>query len=245
MNSKTVLITGGTKGIGFASADILAKSGYELLIISRDSHHLSQTILELSEKYSSKVFGFAADVQNEKDVRAIKQFVRDQKITLVGAVLAAGVMSLSPIGMWDEEHIQSQVNVNTSGTLRSLNLVANLISPRLGGSIVLFSSVVAHNSGPGQVVYAGTKASIEGIAKASAQELGRRKIRVNAIAPGVIATGLISSLDENALVAIKSRTPLGRIGSSHDVAAVVEFLISEKSSFVTGAVIPVDGGYRP
>lgn len=245
MNSKTVLITGGTKGIGLASAEILAKLGYELLIVSRDSHHVSQSIHELSEKYGAKVFGFAADVQNENDIRAIKQFVRDQKIALFGAVLAAGVMSFSPVGMWDEEHIQSQVNINTAGTLRSLNLVASLMPPRLGGSIVLFSSVVAHNSGPGQVVYAGTKASIEGIAKAAAQELGRRKIRVNAIAPGVIATELISSLDEDVLASIKSRTPLGRIGNSFDVAEVVGFLISEKSSFITGAVIPVDGGYRP
>ena len=245
LDSKSILITGGSRGIGFACAEICAKAGWDLLLISQNLQKVESAAVRLAKDFSVNVDAFELDVKSKTDTSNLKKTLKAKAVSLDGAVLAAGVMDMSPLGMWGESHVSTQVETNLVGVLNCLELAVSLTKPRIGSSIVLLSSVVAQNPGKGQIVYSGTKSGIEGIARASSIELGRRKIRVNAVAPGVIDTDLTKILTEESREEISLRTSLGRLGTPQDVASVVKFLLSEESKFVTGAIIPVDGGYRP
>jgi 3-oxoacyl-[acyl-carrier protein] reductase len=245
LDSKSILITGGSRGIGYACAEICAEAGWNLILASQSAQKVELAAEGLVKKYAVNVDAFGLDVSSKSEISELKKNIKAKSIDLDGAVLSAGVMELSPLGMWSESHIGTQIDTNLIGVLNCLELSVSLTKPRKGSSVVLISSVVAQNPGKGQIVYSGTKAGVEGIARASSAELGRRRIRVNAVAPGVIDTDLTKVLSEENREEISLRTSLGRLGTPRDVASVVKFLLSEESMFVTGAVIPVDGGYRP
>ena len=141
-----------------------------------------------------------------------------------------------------DEDWEEVIETNLRGTFNTCRAVARKMLRRRSGAIVNMTSVVGIHGNPGQANYAASKAGIIGLTKALARELGSRGVRVNAVAPGYIATELTEVLSEEIRAAILANTPLGRLGSPEDVAAAVRFLCSDEAAFITGDVLLVDGG---
>jgi 3-oxoacyl-[acyl-carrier protein] reductase len=154
----------------------------------------------------------------------------------------AGITRDTLIARMSDEDWQEVIDTNLRGTFNTCRAVSRKMLRRRAGAIVNVSSVVGVHGNPGQANYAASKAGIIGLTKALARELGVRGVRVNAIAPGYITTELTDVLTEEQTGLILGNTPLGRLGSPEDVARAVRFLCSDEAAFITGDVLPVDGG---
>jgi 3-oxoacyl-[acyl-carrier protein] reductase len=154
----------------------------------------------------------------------------------------AGITRDTLIARMSDEDWQEVIDTNLRGTFNTCRAVSRKMLRRRAGAIVNVSSVVGVHGNPGQANYAASKAGIIGLTKALARELGVRGVRVNAIAPGYITTELTDVLTEEQTGLILGSTPLGRLGSPEDVARAVRFLCSDEAAFITGDVLPVDGG---
>jgi 3-oxoacyl-[acyl-carrier protein] reductase len=154
----------------------------------------------------------------------------------------AGITRDTLIARMTDEEWQEVIDTNLRGTFNTCRAVARKMLRRRAGAIVNLTSVVGVHGNPGQANYAASKAGIIGLTKALARELGSRGVRVNAVAPGYIATELTNVLSEEIRGAILGNTPMGRLGDPEDVAAAVRFLCSDEAAFITGDVLLVDGG---
>ena len=141
-----------------------------------------------------------------------------------------------------DEDWRTVIDTNLGGVFHTCRAAARGMMRRRSGSIVNLSSVVGLHGNPGQTNYAASKAGIIGLTKALARELGSRGVRVNAVAPGYISTGLTEVLPEDVRGMLLANTPLGRLGEPQDVAGAIRFLCSDEAAFITGAVLLVDGG---
>jgi 3-oxoacyl-[acyl-carrier protein] reductase len=224
LTGRVAVVTGGTRGIGFATAGLLAEAGATVVLTGRDEAVAKQRAAELAERYGVPAAGLALDVT---DGTAIKDTFR-----------AIG----KEHGMLSDEHIQNTLHTNVIGTIATVQAAARVMMRKRSGSIVLLASIVGERGNAGQAVYAASKAAISAFAKSAAKELGRHGIRVNAVAPGVIRTDLIAGQSDEVLAKITGDTPLGRLGEAGEVAAAIRFLVSDAASFVTGQVLGVDGG---
>jgi 3-oxoacyl-[acyl-carrier protein] reductase len=157
-------------------------------------------------------------------------------------VANAGILEDALLGMIGDGLVQRMLETNVAGTLNTVQAAARVMMRQRYGSLVLLASIVGERGNAGQVAYSASKAAVATIARSAAKELGRYGIRVNAVAPGVIQTDMISHLPDEVLSRRLSDTALGRLGSPDDVATVIRFLVSDDSSYVTGQVIGVDGG---
>ena len=154
----------------------------------------------------------------------------------------AGITRDGLIARMSDEDWDAVLDTNLGGTFHTCRAAARGMMKRRSGAIVNVTSVVGLHGNPGQTNYAASKAGIIGFTKALARELGTRGVRVNAVAPGYIATALTNVLPEDVRAAILTSTPLGRLGEPSDVAGAVRFLCSDEASFITGEVLLVDGG---
>jgi 3-oxoacyl-[acyl-carrier protein] reductase len=159
-----------------------------------------------------------------------------------GLVNNAGVLRDALIGMISEEQINEMMRVNLYAPIQILQYVARLMMQTGKGSIVNVASIIGRTGNEGQTAYAASKAGLIGATKSAARELGRHSIRVNAVAPGVIQTDMISKIPEAKMDELKSSIKMGRLGQPIDVANTVAFLLSDMAAYITGQVIGVDGG---
>lgn len=236
---KWILLSGASSGIGRACALKLAEAGANLVLLGRDQSALANFNAPQTRTY-------IVNLTDESEVKALVPKLKSDIGSLHGCVLAAGMHSFRPLMMESFTEIARPWSINTQS---SLALLALLLKARLlikGASIVLFSSAAAQTAGAGAVSYAASKGAIESATRALALEVASQSIRVNAVAPGVVRTPMsekfLGRLTAEQLAAVESRHPMG-IGSPEDVAGPVLFLLSDLSQWVTGAVLPVDGGY--
>ena len=241
---KVALVTGSTRGIGFEVARELHQNGWLVAVNGRSNEAIDAAISRIDPDRKNLI-GLKFDVTDKAGMeQCLKDFVAEFK-GIDALVLNAGVMTTSIIGMLDYDTMVNDFNVNVLSVINMIQRTSKLMIRQKSGSIVLMSSVLGKSSSRGSVVYGATKAAVSSIAKNSAAELGRYGIRVNAVAPGVINTDLISTLQSDAIEAVVLRTPLGRLGEPNEVAKLVKFLVSEESNYITGQVIGIDGGYVP
>ena len=236
--NKTVIITGGSRGIGRATVELFAKNGYNTAFCYKNSESKAK---ELETAYKN-VTAFRADVSKESELSAFFDFVIDKYGAVDCVVSNAGISQISLFTDITEEQFDGICGVNFKGTFLTLKLAAKHMIRQKRGSIVTVSSMWGQTGGSCEAVYSATKAAVIGLTKALAKELAPSGITVNCVSPGAIDTEMNSSLSADTLAAIAEETPLGRLGKPEEVAAAVVFLASDGASFITGQDLGVNGG---
>ena len=241
IEQKKAIVTGGGSGIGFGIAKSLVRDGYLVTIMGRNEATLQAAVTELGSSASWK----RVDVSKSMDVRAaIAETGRID--VLVNAAGFTRSVSLDTSSDEAESSWDIVVGANLKGSFLMAHSAASLLTSP-GGRIINISSIGAQRGGsrPGSLAYAAAKSGLHGLTYALARELAPRGITANVIAPGFIAeTGFTRAWPSERVSAIVSETPMGRPGTPADIAGAVMWLVSEAGSFVTGAIIPVNGGWR-
>jgi NAD(P)-dependent dehydrogenase (short-subunit alcohol dehydrogenase family) len=248
LEGKVAVITGGTSGIGLATAQRFVSEDAYVFITGRRQSELDAAVKQIG-KNNNNVTGVQGDVSNLADLDRLYAAVKEQKGRIDILFANAGVGELVPLGEITEAHFDKMFGINVKGLLFTVQKALPLFqNGGGGGSIILNASIASSKGAEALSVYSATKAAIRSFARTWTVELKHRKIRVNAISPGPIDTpgfnGLAQSEEqiEQFKTSIVSTVPMGRMGSPDEVAKAVSFLASDDSSYVTGIELFVDGG---
>ena len=236
LESKIAVITGGGRGIGKATAQLFTNEGATVVIAEFDEVSGQSTANELGAHY------IKTDISNEESVNALFNFVSSKFGQLDILVNNAGILADSTLKKLDSDSFDAVINVNLRGVYLCGRAAANIMIEQGSGVILNASSVVAHHGNFGQTNYVASKAGVIGITKVWARELGKDGIRVNAVAPGFIQTNMTAGMPKKVVDMIGEKVPLKRWGQPEDVANAYTFLASDEASYITGAVLNVDGG---
>lgn len=243
LNDKVAVITGATRGIGFATAKLFLENGAKVAILGSKEESVNKALEKLPE-YQDKIIGLYPNLNNEKEVRNMFQTVEDKFGKIDILINNAGISSSTPLENYTYEEFTKIVDLNLNA-LFLCSKVASEYMKKIGGGVILnTSSMVSIYGQPAGCGYPASKFAVNGLTKSLARELGRFNIRVNAVAPGVINTDMVAVLPKEVIAPIIQGIPLGRIGEPEDIANAFLYLASPMASFVTGAILSVDGAGR-
>jgi 3-oxoacyl-[acyl-carrier protein] reductase len=228
---RSVLITGGNRGIGRAIAEEFVRRGDRVAVTSRSGQEGPEGTLTLTADITDGASLDAAVKQAEAEHGPIEVLVAN-----------AGMTDDQLLLRMSDESFEKVIDTNLTGSFRTVKRVIKSMMRKKKGRIVLISSVAAQLGNPGQVNYAASKAGLLGIARSITRELGSRGITANVVAPGYIATDMTGSLPEDLQKSYLAQIPAGRFAEPAEVARVTAFLASDDASYISGAVVPVDGG---
>ena len=228
---RSVLVTGGNRGIGLAIAQAFLANGDKVAVTYRSETQLPEGIL-----------GVKADVTDEASVDAAFKEVEAAHGPVEVLVANAGITKDTLLLRMSEDDFDSVVATNLGGAFRVVKRASKGMLKARFGRVILISSVVGLYGSAGQVNYASSKSALVGFARSLTRELGARSITANVVAPGFIETDMTAELDESTQAEYRKAIPAGRYGSAAEVAAAVTWLASDDSAYISGAVIPVDGG---
>ncbi len=240
-DGRVALVTGSTRGIGWAVAQQLAERGAIVIVNGRDTARAEARALELPSPSGAAHEALAFDVADAAAVATAMREIFDRHKRLDVLVNNAGVMDQGLLGMIAADALQHTFAVNAIGALNVLQGASRLMKRSDSGAIVNVSSIVGVAGAPGQTAYAAAKASVIGMTRAAAQELAPA-VRVNAVAPGLVDTELLAGLPADVLAARVAAVGLGRLADPAEVAEAIVWLASDRSSYVTGQILGVDGG---
>ncbi len=241
LDGRNALITGASRGIGRAIAGRLAKAGANVAGLDIDVDPMQET-RELVEDEGSDFMAIEADVTELDQMKEAVQRVVDEFGSLDVLVNNAGITRDNLLIRMTPEDWESVISINLTGVFNGVKAASRQMMRQRNGSIINISSVVGLIGNPGQVNYSASKAGVLGVTKSTAREVGKRGVRVNAVAPGYIQTRMTEELTDEAREALQEQIPLESLGQPEDVADAVLFLASESSQYITGQVISVDGG---
>lgn len=241
MSQRTALITGASRGIGKACAQALAGEGHRVILTARSLDKLHETAAGIRNS-GAETFVVEIDLSSRESIadaiaRATKEFGRIDILVNNAGITKDGLAVRMKPADWEVV-----LQTNLSGAFYATQQVLPGMMKERWGRIVNISSVVGESGNPGQANYVASKAGLIGLTKSLAQELGSRNITVNAVAPGYIETDMTQGLSAELKQKMIDLTPLKRMGTPEDVAAAVNFLVSEDAAFITGHVLDVNGG---
>jgi 3-oxoacyl-(acyl-carrier-protein) reductase len=228
--ARTVLVTGGNRGIGLAIAQAFAKQGDRVAVTHRGSGA------------PADLFGVRCDVTDAAAVDAAFTAIEAELGAVEVLVANAGITDDTLLMRMSDEQFTRVVDTNLAGAFRCAKRAATKMVRARWGRMIFISSVVGLYGGPGQVNYAASKAGLVGVARSITRELGSRNITANVVAPGFIDTDMTAALPEERRNEYRKAIPAGRFAAPEEVAAVVAWLASDPAGYISGAVIPVDGG---
>jgi 3-oxoacyl-[acyl-carrier protein] reductase len=246
LEGKVAVVTGASKGIGASIALHLAAQGAAAVVNYSSSRDGADRVVGEINGNGGKAVAVQANLAKEGDVRRLFTETKKAFGKLDILVNNAGIYDFVPLENITAEHFHKLFDLNVLGVLLASQEAAKLIGPN-GGSIINISSVVSTLAPPSASVYSATKASVDAITRSLAKELGPRKIRVNAINPGMVETDGFRAAgihESDMRKQVEAQTPLGRIGQPADIAPAVVFLASNESSWITGETLFISGGYR-
>ena len=230
----TVLVTGGNRGIGSTVARRLLRVGYRVAITYRSDPPTSAS--------DDGLTCVRCDVTDSASVKAAVKEVEKQLGPISILISNAGITRDKLMLRMSDDDFTAVLDTNLTGGFRVAQQVARKMMRQRWGRIVFISSVVALGGQPGQANYAASKAGLIGLARSMAKEFASRGVTVNVVAPGPIETDMIKALNQSQIDSMVERVPLGRIGTPEEVAAAIEFLVSEDAGYITGNLLAVDGG---
>ena len=237
LKDKVAVITGATRGIGYATAKKFLENGCKVVIFGSKSETVSKALESLrKENKDYDVKGFYPDLTNLKEVEEVFNKIKDLYGKIDILVNNAGISARESIYEYKEEDFKNIMDLNVNAVFNCSKAVSLIMKENKGGVILNTSSMVSIYGQPSGCGYPATKSL--------ARELGKDGIRVNAVAPGIILTDMMKSVPDNVIEPLIKTIPLGRIGRAEDVANAFLFLASDMASYITGAILPVDGAAR-
>lgn len=242
-NQGLALVTGGSRGIGAAIAKRLARDGFKVAVHYKSNQAAAESVLTEIKSTGGDGFLTKFEMADSASITAGIEAIIKEHGPISALVNNAGITGDALFIRQPNEQIEQLLKVNLEGSIiATREVVKNMIRAKNGGSVVFISSIVGEHGNSGQAVYAATKAGLIGFAKSVALEVASRNIRSNVVTPGFIATDMTENLTETQKESILRGIPLGRMGTSEEIANAVSFLIGNESRYVTGQVIAVNGG---
>lgn len=243
LDGKVAIVTGASRGIGRAIALRLAGEGAGVALAYRSDDRAAEEAAEECRRAGSDVIVVRGDVGDPAFAPELVGAALERFGGIDALVNNAGAVCDELLAVLTDDELARMVSTNVLGVVHTCRAVIRPMLGRRAGAIVNLSSVLAQRPGRGNAVYAGTKGFVESFTRALAVELGRKGIRVNAVAPGVVETDMSRTVRSLAGEEIKDRIPMRRFCDPGEVAAAVAFLISDEASYINGAVLAVDGGF--
>lgn len=245
LKDKVAVITGATRGIGYATAKKFLENSCKVVIFGSKSETVKKALESLrKENKDYDVKGFYPDLTNLKEVEEVFNKIKDLYGKIDILVNNAGISARESIYEYKEEDFKKIMDLNVNAVFNCSKAVSLIMKENKGGVILNTSSMVSIYGQPSGCGYPASKFAVNGLTKSLARELGKDGIRVNAVAPGIILTDMMKSVPDNVIEPLIKTIPLGRIGRAEDVANAFLFLASDMASYITGAILPVDGAAR-
>jgi len=241
---KSVLVTGGSRGIGRAIVELFADEGARVTFFYRGNTEAAEVVVASMRNAGHEVVSEQVDVTDARACQAAVERLAERTERIDVLVNNAGVIRDNPLAALENEDIRTVLDTNVGGVFNVTRAVVPYMVMQRAGAIVNVSSVAGEKGGRGQTNYAASKGAVNAFTRALAVELAPRKIRVNAVAPGVIDTEMSKNVREMAGDEAKARILMKRYGSAQDVAYGVWFLASDYANYVTGQVFHIDGGFK-
>ncbi len=241
LENRVAIITGAGSGIGRETALLFAKEGAKVVVADLSERGGMETVEEINGAGGEGVF-IRLDVSSIEQAKQMVKETHERYGRIDIMIINAGIVQDALIVKMTEEQWDRVINVNLKGAFNCIKAVVEVMINQGSGVILNASSIVGVYGNIGQANYASAKAGLIGMTKTLAKELGRKGIRINAVAPGFIRTPMVGGVPEKVLEMVKEKTPLRRLGEPRDIAYAYLFLASDEAGFINGAVIPVDGG---
>ena len=245
LKDKVAIITGGSRGIGFATADAFLREGARVIIAASSKASADQAVAKLKEKYPNGIVaGISPNLADLEDVRSIFRTVTGVYGCVDILVNNAGVSESTPFMEYTQETFDKVMDLNVKGVFNATRAAAECMVPRGQGVILSTSSMVSISGQPSGFAYPASKFAVNGLTVSLARELGPKGIRVNAVAPGITETDMMKAVPKEVIEPMIARIPLRRLGQPEDIANAFVFLASDEASYITGVVLSVDGMAR-
>lgn len=242
LKGKTAVVTGGSRGIGYAVVKKFLENGAKVALLGSRKETVDKALDKLKEEgVTGKVMGFFPDLNSPEEVADTFAKVKDTFGSLDILVNNAGVSARESIYDYKPEDFKKTVDLNLNGVFICAQAAARIMKPQGGGVIINTSSMVSLYGQPSGSAYPASKFAVNGLTKSLARELGKDNIRVNAVAPGITRTDMVAALPEQLIKPLIATVPLGRIGEPEEVADAFLFLASDMASYITGEILSVDG----